>query len=141
MMFSERLEYGKYDFQYLQGALRCVCGRQKPAVLSVYNDDQSVWGPNGGLLPSPNEHFVNFSKRRKNIFRWRKFLNFFLVIRKFPRIPKIALRKSCDEFKVTKNKKSTFFYKFFLILVIFSHVLRISTLKPNRMNGNALQIA
>ena len=70
------------------------------------------WGPNGGLLPSPNEHFVNFSKRRKNIFRWRKILIFFLVIRNFPRIPKIALRKSCDEFKAAKNKISIFFTNF-----------------------------
>ena len=77
MMFSKRLEYGKYDFQYLQGALRCVCGRQKPAVLSVYNEDQSVWGANGGLLPSPNEHFVNFSKRRKIFFVDEKKCFFF----------------------------------------------------------------
>ena len=36
MMFSERLEYGNYDFQHLQGALRCVYKHQKPNVSSVY---------------------------------------------------------------------------------------------------------
>ena len=43
-MFSERLEYGKYDFQHLQDALRCVYGHQKSDVLRVYNEDQSGWG-------------------------------------------------------------------------------------------------
>ena len=44
---SEQSLYGKYDFQHLQGALRCVYGHQKPDVLRVYNEDQSGWGPNG----------------------------------------------------------------------------------------------
>ena len=48
-----------------------------------------------------------------------------------PRIPKIALRKSCDEFKATKNKKSGFVYKFFSILIIFNHVLGITTLRAH----------
>ena len=34
-MFSERLEYDKYYFQHLQGALRCVYGHQKPDVLGL----------------------------------------------------------------------------------------------------------
>ena len=65
MMFSERLECGKYDFQHLQDALRCVYGHQKPDVLRVYNEDQSGWGPNDSLLPSQNEHCEIFSTRRR----------------------------------------------------------------------------
>ena len=64
MMFSERLECGKYDFQHLQDALRCVYGYQKPDVLRVYNEDQSGFGPNGSPLPSQNERCENFSMRR-----------------------------------------------------------------------------
>ena len=77
MMFSERLQYGKYYFQHLQGALRCVYGHQKPDVLGAHNEDQSGWGPNGSLLPSQNKHCGNFSTRRKKNFRWRKNLIFF----------------------------------------------------------------
>ena len=68
MMFSERLEYDKYDFQHLQGALRCVYGHPKPDVLRAYNDDQSVLGPNGSLLLSQNEHGEIFRRAvRKKI--------------------------------------------------------------------------
>ena len=38
MMFSERLEYGNYDFQHPQGTLRCVYGHQKSDVLRAYNE-------------------------------------------------------------------------------------------------------
>ena len=68
MMFSERLEYGKYDFQHLQGALRCVYGHQKPGVLGAQNEDQSGWGPNGSLLPSQNEHCGFFRRAAREFF-------------------------------------------------------------------------
>ena len=57
-----------------------------------------------------------------------------ILIRNFPRIPKITLRKSYDKFKAKKNIDSNFFDKFFSIFVTFRDVLDITTLKvrPHR---------
>ena len=38
MMFSERLEHGKYDFQHLQGTVRA----QKPAQFRWFSEDKSL---------------------------------------------------------------------------------------------------
>ena len=75
MMFSERLEYGKYDFQPLQGTLRCVYGHQKPDVLRVYNENQSGWISLFQSFPFLKKHIFcarkNFGEKKsgKNIFR------------------------------------------------------------------------
>ena len=55
-----------------------------------------------------------FSFRKKTCFEKKIPIS----IRNFLKIPKIALRKSCDKFKAVKNKKSEFFYKFYAILVM-----------------------
>ena len=52
------------------------------------------------------------------------------IFQNFPRIPKIALRKSCDEFKDMKDIDSNFFDIFFPILITFSHVLGLPQLIP-----------
>ena len=50
MMFSERLEYGKYDFQHLQGTARV----QKPVHFREFSEDPSVWANNvGNFLSHP----------------------------------------------------------------------------------------
>ena len=50
MMFSERLEYGKYDFQHLQGTVRV----HKYAQFREFSEDQSVWVSNvGNFLSHP----------------------------------------------------------------------------------------
>ena len=54
--------------------------------------------------------FFDLKKRFEKIF-------LSISIRNFLRIPKIALRNSCDEFKASKNKKSKFLYKFSRIRV------------------------
>ena len=51
-----------------------------------------------------------------------------ILIRNFPRIPKITLRKSYDKFKAKKNIDSKNFDKFFSIFVTFRDVLDITTL-------------
>ena len=82
------------------------------------------------LLVSKKHFFGLF---RQTFFILKSFIFyelFSISIRNFPRNPKIILRKSCDEFKATKNIDSKFLYKFFLILVIFGDMLRITTLNP-----------
>ena len=80
------------------------------------------------LIFSQNIFSRDFFSFRKKICFEKKLP---ISIRNCLKIPKIALRKSCDKFKAVKNKKSEFFYKFYAILVIFSHVLGISTLKSD----------
>ena len=48
-----------------------------------------------------------------------KFSEHLMSMQNFPRIPKIALRKSCDEFKATKNNKNRVFTQIFLD---FNHI-------------------
>ena len=75
MMFSERLEYDKYDLQPLQGALRCVYGHQKPDVLRVHNEDQS--GCESYLLEFPifeKKYFLREKNFRRKKIRKKYFL-------------------------------------------------------------------
>ena len=44
MMFLERLEYDKYDFQHLQGAVRCVYGHKK-SMVSYYSNPSNLPKP------------------------------------------------------------------------------------------------
>ena len=55
---------------------------------------------------------------RKNVFS-EKF--FSMSIRNFPKIPKIALRKACDECKHAKNAFAEFLNTFFTDLVWFTY--------------------
>ena len=48
IMFLERLEYDKYDFQHLQGAVRCVYGHKKKYGLLLF---ESIKSPKN---PAPN---------------------------------------------------------------------------------------
>ena len=66
------------------------------------------------LIFSQKKKLRYFFSFRKNILCKKKIHT---SIRNFIRNPKIILRKSCDEFKGTKNIDSKFFDKFFLILV------------------------
>ena len=74
MMFSERLEYDKYDLQPLQDALRCVYGHQKPDVLRLHNEDQSGCEPIFWSFPFSKKNIFcatkNFGEKKsgKNIF-------------------------------------------------------------------------
>ena len=76
-----------------------------------------------------------FSQLLSRFFSSRFFFweNIFspISIRNFPRIPKITLRKSCDEFKASKNKKSTFFYNVYPIYGTLWYMLCITTLNSN----------
>jgi len=52
---------------------------------------------------------VSFSQKifeLEKIFSWKIF--FPISIQNFPRIPKITLRNSCDEYKGPKNEKTLF---------------------------------
>ena len=82
------------------------------------------------LIFSQNIFSRDFFSFRKKICFEKKIP---ISIRNFLKIPKIALRKSCDKFKAVKNKESGFFYKFYQILVmcqVFLPLSRPSTGRP-----------
>ena len=63
-------------------------------------------------------------------FEKNMFFNIFLPMsmQNFPKIPKIALRKTGNERKHVKNAIYKFFDTVYMILVTFGYVLRITTL-------------
>ena len=99
MMFSERLEYGKYDFQHLQGTLRCVYGHQKPDVLRVYNENQSGW----------ISLFRSFPFLKKHIFCVRKIFG----EKKSEKIFSSKIKSICLELQHNQRRASNSFSKSF----------------------------
>ena len=99
--------------------------------LSVYNFKCiSIYKGNSPKSKEiPKILFLNFFQDffHLEIFFWEKIF-FTISIRNFPRNPKIILRKSCDEFKYSKNGNSKCYYKFCQILMILWYVLHITTL-------------
>ena len=59
----------------------------------------------------------------------RKNLIFSMPTQNLLKNPKIILRSACDELKTIKNEKSSFFCKFYKILLDFARPLRTPTLK------------
>ena len=89
------------------------------------------------LIFSQNIFSRDFFSFRKKICFEKKLP---ISIRNCLKIPKIALRKSCDKFKAVKNKKSEFFYKFYQILVMCQVFLPLSEWSFDKAHPNPANV-
>ena len=101
-------------FSQLKSHLKSIFGK---SILNDFSIEKNlkICFCKKNLIFSQNIFSRDFFSFRKKICFEKKIP---ISIRNFLKIPKIALRKSCDKFKAVKNKESGFFYKFYQILVM-----------------------